>query len=168
MLYCPPNITFSQIWINHGISHCFMDTVGTSVYGGFIIIFGLIQLYMYRKYATRVSSPLLLVKSRLYGLQMFLLCLFPMLQLVRFILNARIYADSVVYGYMVSFNSNFFFLLLNFYFCFHISDSFYCFNMCLLYIFYLFGAQREELYVTIVTYTRSWLSVVTILDIGFY
>ncbi|XP_046805510.1 ATP-binding cassette sub-family B member 6 [Lucilia cuprina] len=101
MLYCPPNVTFSQIWLNHGISHCFMDTVGTSVCAGVMILFGLVQLYMYRKYAVRISDPALLVKSRLYGLQLFLLCFFPMLQLVRFLLNARIYDNSAVYGYMI-------------------------------------------------------------------
>lgn len=104
MLYCPPNVTFSQIWINHGISHCFMDTVGPAVCGGFVILFGLIQLLMYRKYATRITDPTLLTSSRLYGLQLFLLAFFPMLQLVRFLLNARIYDGSSVYGYMVSIN----------------------------------------------------------------
>lgn len=101
MLYCPPNITFTQIWINHGISHCFMDTVGTSVCAAVIFIFGFIQLYMYRKYAVRVTEPSFLVKSRLYGLQLVLLGFFPILQLVRFFLNTRIYVDSAVYGYMV-------------------------------------------------------------------
>lgn len=101
MLYCPPNVTFSQIWIDHGISHCFMDTVGPAVCGGFMILFGLIQLLMYRKYATRITDPTLISKSRLYGLQLFLLCFFPMLQLVRFLLNARIYDGSAVYGYMI-------------------------------------------------------------------
>ncbi|XP_005191059.1 ATP-binding cassette sub-family B member 6 [Musca domestica] len=101
MLYCPPNVTLSQVWIDHGISHCFMDTVGWSVCGGFMILFGLIQLLMYRKYATRITDPTLISKSRLYGLQLFLLAFFPGLQLVRFLLNARIYEGSAVYGYMI-------------------------------------------------------------------
>ncbi|XP_037942995.1 ATP-binding cassette sub-family B member 6, mitochondrial-like, partial [Teleopsis dalmanni] len=101
MLYCPPNVTFSQIWVNHGISHCFMDTVGTSVYAGFILIFGFIQLMMYRKYATRITDPTLISKSRLYALQLFLLGLFPILTIIRFLLNAQIYSDSAVYGYMI-------------------------------------------------------------------
>uniref|UniRef100_A0A1I8QBP0 ATP-binding cassette sub-family B member 6 n=1 Tax=Stomoxys calcitrans TaxID=35570 RepID=A0A1I8QBP0_STOCA len=101
MLYCPPNVTLSQIWINHGISHCFMDTVGSAVCCGFLMIFGLMQLMMYMKYATRITDPTLIPKSRLYGFQLFLLAFFPALQLIRFLLNARIYEGSAVYGYMI-------------------------------------------------------------------
>ncbi|EDW81071.1 uncharacterized protein Dwil_GK11860 [Drosophila willistoni] len=101
MLYCPPNVTLSTVWINHGISHCFMDTVGPSIYGGFLLIFGSIQLLMYRKYATRITDPTHISKSRLYALQLFLLLFVPVLALTRFFLNARIYVDSAVYGYMI-------------------------------------------------------------------
>ncbi|XP_034664606.1 ATP-binding cassette sub-family B member 6, mitochondrial [Drosophila subobscura] len=101
MLYCPPNVTLSEVWTNHGISHCFMDTVGPSVYGGFILLFGCIQLLMYRKYATRITDPTQISKSRLYALQLFLLLLLPVLAVMRFFLNARIYTDSAVYGYMI-------------------------------------------------------------------
>ncbi|XP_022219589.1 ATP-binding cassette sub-family B member 6, mitochondrial [Drosophila obscura] len=101
MLYCPPNVTLSEVWTNHGISHCFMDTVGPSVYGGFLLLFGCIQLLMYRKYATRITDPTQISKSRLYALQLFLLFLLPVLAVMRFFLNARIYTDSAVYGYMI-------------------------------------------------------------------
>uniref|UniRef100_A0A1B0AAF4 ATP-binding cassette sub-family B member 6 n=1 Tax=Glossina pallidipes TaxID=7398 RepID=A0A1B0AAF4_GLOPL len=101
MLYCPPNVTFSQIWINHGISHCFMDTVGAAICCGFILISGGIQLLMYHRYATRITDPTLISRSRLYALQLLLICLFPILQLVRFILNASVYTDSAIYGYMI-------------------------------------------------------------------
>ncbi|XP_036328616.1 ATP-binding cassette sub-family B member 6, mitochondrial [Rhagoletis pomonella] len=100
MLYCPPNVTFSQIWINNGISHCFMDTVGNAVASGFMLLMGTVQLLMYRKYATR-NDPTHITKSRLYALQLFLLFFFPMLALLRFFLNARIYHDHAVYGYMI-------------------------------------------------------------------
>lgn len=79
-----------------------MDTVGPAVYGGFLLLFGCIQLLMYRKYATRITDPTQISKSRLYALQLFLLLLLPVLAAMRFFLNARIYADSAVYGYMVS------------------------------------------------------------------
>lgn len=101
MLYCPPNVTLSEIWINHGISHCFMDTVGPAVCGGFLFLFGGIQLLIYRKYATP-KDPTQISKSRLYALQLFLLLFVSVLALLRFLLNARIYTDSAVYGYMVS------------------------------------------------------------------
>ncbi|XP_017141348.1 ATP-binding cassette sub-family B member 6, mitochondrial [Drosophila miranda] len=101
MLYCPPNVTLREVWTKHGISHCFMDTVGPSVYGGFILLFGCIQLLMYRRYATRITDPTQISKSRLYALQLFLLFLLPVLAVMRFFLNARIYTDSAVYGYMI-------------------------------------------------------------------
>lgn len=101
MLYCPPNVTLSDVWTKHGISHCFMDTVGPAVWGGFLLLFGTIQLLIYRKYATP-TDPTQISKSRLYALQMFLLLFMPILALLRFLLNSRIYADSAVYGYMVS------------------------------------------------------------------
>lgn len=101
MLYCPPNVTFNEIWTRHGISHCFMDTVGPAVCGGFLLLFGGIQLLMYRKYATP-TDPTQITKFRLYALQLFLLLLVPVLALLRFFLNARIYPDGAVYGYMVS------------------------------------------------------------------
>lgn len=100
MLYCPPNVTLSEIWTKHGISHCFMDTVGPAVCGGFLLLFGSIQLLMYRKYATPMD-PTQISKSRLYALQLFLLLFVPVLAILRFFLNARIYADSAVYGYMI-------------------------------------------------------------------
>lgn len=101
MLYCPPNVTLSDVWTKHGISHCFMDTVGPAVWGGFLLLFGTIQLLIYRKYATP-TDPTQISKSRLYALQMFLLLFMPILALLRFLLNSRIYTDSAVYGYMVS------------------------------------------------------------------
>ncbi|XP_017031761.1 ATP-binding cassette sub-family B member 6 [Drosophila kikkawai] len=101
MRYCPPNVTLSEVWTQHGISHCFMDTVGPAVYGGFLLLFGCIQLLMYRKYATRITDPTQISRSRLYALQLFLLLLLPVLAAIRFLLNARIYTDSTVYGYML-------------------------------------------------------------------
>ncbi|KAH8389401.1 hypothetical protein KR200_008632 [Drosophila serrata] len=106
MRYCPPNVTLSEVWTQHGISHCFMDTVGPAVYGGFLLLFGCIQLLMYRKYATRITDPTQISRSRLFALQLFLLLLLPMLAAIRFLLNARIYTDSTVYGYMVSVDKN--------------------------------------------------------------
>lgn len=108
MEYCPPNVTLTQIWLNHGISHCFMDTVTTSIISGFLFIFGTIQLLMYRKYATPIEDDVR--PSYLYNLQIFLIAFVPMLALIRFVLQAVIYNNdgAVVYGYMVSFHQRIF------------------------------------------------------------
>lgn len=102
MEYCPPNVSlsFKPVWLNHGISHCYMDTVSTSVIAGFILIFGTIQLLMYRKYARRMDE--VIAKPKLYKLQIFLLAFVPALALLRFILQASVYNDANIYGYMVS------------------------------------------------------------------
>ncbi|XP_055382826.1 ATP-binding cassette sub-family B member 6 [Condylostylus longicornis] len=101
MLYCPPNVTLSQFWVNHGISHCFMDTVFTSITAGFLIIFGTLELLMYWKYATPITDTNQIPRSKLYKFQIFLLFLFPLLVNVRFVLNGFVYKNAVIYGFMI-------------------------------------------------------------------
>ncbi|KAG5895499.1 hypothetical protein JTB14_034815 [Gonioctena quinquepunctata] len=98
--YCPPNISIWDVWVNHGTSQCFMDTVTSSVIAGFILIAGTIQLCMYRKYGTEVS-PFHLSKSKLYYLQIFLTIFLPLLEILRFILQGTYYEDKGIYGYMI-------------------------------------------------------------------
>lgn len=102
MDYCPPNITLSVIWTNHGISHCFMDTVSTSVIAGFLLIFGTMQLLMYRRYATPINDVNQISVSKLYGFQLFLLVLVPILSITRFALEATFFVGAKIHGYMVS------------------------------------------------------------------
>lgn len=100
MLYCPPNVTLSDIWMNNGTSECFMDTITSSVVFGFLFLFGTVQLLMYKKYGTEVS-PNQLTKSRLYILQIFFTLLIPVLAIIRFVLQGFVYEDHDVYIYMV-------------------------------------------------------------------
>ncbi|KAG7163686.1 ATP-binding cassette sub-family B member 6-like 2 [Homarus americanus] len=100
MLYCPPNVTFNHIWVNHGISHCFLDTVTTSVYASFIVLFGLGQWLMYRKYATE-TDQYLRPKSVLFGIQVALSILMLLIACARIILQATVIGDHVLYGYMI-------------------------------------------------------------------
>lgn len=100
LTYCPPGINIWDVWVDHGTSQCFMDTLSSSVLAGFILIAGTIQLCMYRKYGTEVS-PNHLSKSRLYYFQIFLTLFLPILEIVRFALQATVYEDKTVYGYMV-------------------------------------------------------------------
>ncbi|TGZ51703.1 Uncharacterized protein DBV15_03914 [Temnothorax longispinosus] len=81
MRYCPPNITFDDIWIDHGVSKCFMDTVSTSIISLYLIIFGSAQLWIYRKYGTETEESIL-PRSKLYNLQKFVLYLVPVLIIV--------------------------------------------------------------------------------------
>lgn len=88
--------------MNHGVSKCFMDTVSTAVISLYLIIFGSIQLWMYRKYGTDANESTL-PKSKLYNLQKFILYFVPFLSILRIILQATILDDGMVYGYMVRF-----------------------------------------------------------------
>lgn len=100
--YCPPNVTLSQVWTKNGISHCFVDTVSASAIAGFLLIFGTLQLLMYRRYAILVDDVERIRKSKLYNLQIFLSLLVPALALIRFILQSTFYDGGKVYGFMVS------------------------------------------------------------------
>lgn len=100
MKYCPPNVTLHDIWIDHGISQCFMDTVTSAVTAGFLFLFGTTQLWIYKKYATTVSSYSL-PRSKLYYLQLIFLILLPILSIARLVLQATLLNDHVIYGHMI-------------------------------------------------------------------
>lgn len=105
MEYCQPNVTFFDIWVNHGVSHCFMETVSASFMAGFIFLFGTIQLWMYKRYANRNDGVIHLPVPKLYYLQLFLLILMPILAIVRFGLETTFFIGAKTYGYMVSIRS---------------------------------------------------------------
>lgn len=98
--YCPPNITFGQIWVANGISKCFTDTVTISVLTIYLFIFGTAQLWVYKKYGTSVDHNSI-AKSKLYNLQKILLYLVPLLSLIRIILQATILNEKKIFGYMI-------------------------------------------------------------------
>ncbi|XP_076759855.1 ABC transporter ATP-binding protein/permease Hmt-1 [Xylocopa sonorina] len=100
MTYCPPNITFTDIWVEHGMSKCFMDTISVAFIAAYLLIFGTIQLWMYRKYGTETTAALL-PKSRLYIVQKCVLYFVPILSIVRIILQGTILDDKKIYGYMI-------------------------------------------------------------------
>ncbi|XP_058823567.1 ATP-binding cassette sub-family B member 6 [Topomyia yanbarensis] len=98
--FCPTNVSMSVIWFNHGISQCFLDTVSAATIGGFLLLFGTIQLIMYRRYGTE-TNPSQIGPSKMYNFQLFLLVLLPLLAVVRFILEGFVYEDAQVYGFMI-------------------------------------------------------------------
>ncbi|XP_054265691.1 ATP-binding cassette sub-family B member 6-like [Macrosteles quadrilineatus] len=104
MLYCPPNITITTLWVDNGISECFMATQTAVLTGIFIIFFGSIQLWMYRKYGTPVSMDLL-PSSPLYYFQIFITFVLCALALLRFILQVILFKPGVIYGYMIVWTS---------------------------------------------------------------
>lgn len=66
-----------------------------------MLIFGSIQLLIYKKHGTIISNAPL-PRNKLYKLQVFVTFLFPAVTVVRFLLQAFVLNDKVIYGYMVS------------------------------------------------------------------
>lgn len=81
------------------MSKCFMDTVSTGVISSYLLIYGTIQLWIYRKYGT--DTTVLLPKSKLYTVQRFFLYFVPVLSIIRLILDGTILGDKRIYGYMI-------------------------------------------------------------------
>ena len=97
MRYCPPNITIHDIWIHHGVSTCFLETVTSSILGLFILIFGTAELIFYKRFATRIET---LPFNKLYSLQVFchgFLILIAGLD----ILLRKLLFDREVFGYEI-------------------------------------------------------------------
>ncbi|CAG9561870.1 unnamed protein product [Danaus chrysippus] len=98
MEYCPPNITLEEIWIDHGISQCFMETVSATLIGGFLLVFGITQIVMYKRYATEITD---VRSSKLFVVQLFFTLFVPVLAIIRFLLQAFVFKGGHIYGYMI-------------------------------------------------------------------
>lgn len=100
MHFCPNNISFTDIWINNGVSPCFMDTISSVFLFSYIAICGGIEHIIYKRYSTPVDSGLV-KKSCLYNLQIALCVLLPVISLLRFVLQVTLIGHGVVCGYIV-------------------------------------------------------------------
>lgn len=99
--FCPPNVSISDIWINHGISQCFIDTLCSSVLAGFILLFGTAQLIIFKKYSIPIDANRIRT-SWIYKMQMSLMLLLPFLETLQLLLRWELYEKLPVYGFMVS------------------------------------------------------------------
>lgn len=84
--------------MDHGISQCFMETVSAIIIGGFLFVFGIIQIVMYRRYATEVVD---VRSSRLFTVQLFFTLFVPILAVIRFLLQIFVFKGGQIYGYMI-------------------------------------------------------------------
>lgn len=96
MLYCPPNVTFSDVWGNNGVSHCFLDTVTSATYGIFLTVFGFGQWLVYKRYASLKEVFIIRPKSVLMTAQFILFALMPLLAVLHLILLATVIGKSFV------------------------------------------------------------------------
>lgn len=98
MEFCPPNISFVDIWVDHGMSECFMDTVTSSILALFLALFGGTQLWMYKKYATRAAY---VNSSKLYYLQVFTSVLLCLIVVVKYTLDATVLHYKTLFSYQI-------------------------------------------------------------------
>lgn len=71
MNYCDPNVTLFTVWYDHGLSHCFLDTVASCVLLLYMLTFGTGELIMYKRYGSAVDRRLK-PRNCLYRTQEFL------------------------------------------------------------------------------------------------
>jgi len=99
-LYCPPNITLNNPWINHGLTRCFLDTVSTSIITGFLVIFGSIESIVYRKYGSAIQ-PRPWQRSKLFITQIITALILTLLPFVECAVQLYLVHNRVLYGYMI-------------------------------------------------------------------
>ena len=97
MKYCPINVTIQDVWIDGGISKCFLETLTSSVLGSFLLIFGTIQVICYLKCATKIQD---LPFNNLYGLQLLVHIVLIVNSGVDFLVPKLIFKQEV-FGYEV-------------------------------------------------------------------
>uniref|UniRef100_A0A8D8STF1 ATP-binding cassette sub-family B member 6 n=1 Tax=Cacopsylla melanoneura TaxID=428564 RepID=A0A8D8STF1_9HEMI len=98
MDFCPPNISFVDVWVNHGTSECFMDTVSSSLLALFLLLFGGTQLWMYKKYGIRAREVL---PSKLYYLQIFTSILLCLMVALKYVLEATVLYYKTIFIYQI-------------------------------------------------------------------
>lgn len=148
---CPPNITLHDIWINHGVSQCFLDTVSSSIMAGFIFIVGTIQLIIYRRHGTIIDRSRLR-SSFLYKMQILLMLVVAHASLIRLYVHFKFFGGIQIYGYMVvntDMNCKHSIILFRF------SDPPYSFHVFRLSLCYVPGDKRTTLSVAFGSCERS-------------
>ncbi|XP_037068889.1 ATP-binding cassette sub-family B member 6, mitochondrial-like [Pollicipes pollicipes] len=98
--YCPPNTTAWNIWHDHGVSQCFLETICTSVPAGVLVLLGSFEIIFYRRHATALehySRP----KSWLFKLQVAVTLLLALLALLRLLLQLLVLYGGRLAGFQV-------------------------------------------------------------------
>ncbi|CAH1788119.1 unnamed protein product [Owenia fusiformis] len=100
MEFCGQNISLSDVWIHKGFSHCFLETVTSSILFGWMFIGGTLQLGIYRKFSTFTDCNTW-PKSSLFKLQLFLTIMMSLISIVHIILEATVLGNKQIVVYMI-------------------------------------------------------------------
>ncbi len=98
--FCGNSSSLLEPWTDKGFSHCFLETTTSSILAGFIIIFGGIQMGIYKKYSTSLDQRFQ-PQSCLYKMQIVLSICMSLLSILRLILEATVIGDKQVYIYQI-------------------------------------------------------------------
>ena len=109
--YCSENSTFLPPWQSHGFTPCFIETLGPSILFALNLIFGSVQLHVYRKHGTALAIKFK-PKGWGYRLQMILLCLLLMLILFRLAVQTTVLVNHRPAGYMIVYCATYILALL--------------------------------------------------------
>ncbi|XP_014253071.1 ATP-binding cassette sub-family B member 6, mitochondrial [Cimex lectularius] len=100
MHFCRENVSIWEVWVDHGVSDCFMNTVSNLVLGLYLLIFGSAQLWMYKKYGTTINSHSI-PTSNLYILQLLFTALLGILPVFTLAFQVVVLNRGVIYGFEI-------------------------------------------------------------------
>ncbi|ESO01170.1 hypothetical protein HELRODRAFT_192396 [Helobdella robusta] len=101
--FCDPTSNLTSVWFNKGFSPCFFYTLFPSLLLAISLIFGLSQLFFYRKYAIRLESYQISY-SPWFTIQLTLPIFLSIEALARVIIEVVVINKGVAYGYQIMCN----------------------------------------------------------------
>ena len=97
-LYCENGTSVLHVWQNRGLTHCFSDTLSTTLLGFMALGPGLAELFMYYRFRSRVPAELLQRKF-LFILQLISFAILLVLPVVQtLVLSFEL--EQSIYGYI--------------------------------------------------------------------
>lgn len=100
MKFCGPNGTLGTPWTRNGFSRCFIETVSHSIIFGVMVIFGSIQIAMYRRYSTPLERNLF-PKSIFYKIQVLAIVLMSLQGPTRLLLQLYLIEPKQIFVYQI-------------------------------------------------------------------
>lgn len=58
MQYCEADVKIWDVWVDRGISHCFLDTASSSLLGLWLVLLGIVELVQYGRHGTALDERL--------------------------------------------------------------------------------------------------------------
>ena len=98
--FCDNGTSLSQPWLKDGLTPCFFTTVTSSILAGLMLVCGVAEVYVYRKYANRVENDRI-TKSVLFKVQLLLTAAIAIEPVIYLALQGTVIGDHHLHGYQV-------------------------------------------------------------------